>query len=153
MSESRHSIMPIKSKSDVWHSSPPPQTLAQQNAFIDSCTNWLVDQHGSRSLETFDVRSTYPEESMEDERRGDGEGDTRGDKRGNDDTQSETIRKGLVDHLSYTPLELQVVSHNQTCFFCSTGDHERHVVMANPFAQRHFVIMCDSCKMLKKKRF
>lgn len=137
--------MPIKSKSDVWHSSPPPQTLAQQNTFIDSCANWLVEEHVSRSLETFEVRTVYSDENVEDPRPGDG---GKGGRQGGDkDTRSETIRESLVDHLSYTPLELQVLSRDQACFFCGTCDQERQAMMANPFAQRHFVIICASCNL------
>lgn len=122
--------MPTKPKSGCWQTSAPPETLLQQNAFIDSCTAWLVEQHASRASETFVCRTACPEE----------------DARGHP-LDGPTEAQPTIANLSYTPLELRVTSRSQSCFFCGTRAEEMHAVMANPFAQRHFVIVCASCRV------
>lgn len=126
--------MPTKPKTESWQTSAPPQTLLQQNAFIDSCTAWLTEQQTSRPEEAFECRTVCPDKALVEEPTGDAAG------------------RWTVPHLSFTPLELRVTSRHQPCFFCGsaplpgTQEAPRRAVMANPFAQRHFVIVCDACR-------
>ena len=117
--------MPAKPKPECWQTAAPPETLLQQSAFMESCTAWLVEQRASLPIETFECRATPPEEKG---------GDRRGGGRG-------------APALCYTPLELRVTSRAQPCFFCGArGDEAMSAVMANPFAQRHFVLICGACR-------
>ena len=115
--------MPTKIKPDAWQTTPPPETPMQQNAFMESCTLWLIEQPSSPSApsDVFEWRTHALE------------------------VEEKDVAKAKVSHLSYTPLELRNTSVQQGCFLCNRLTTHRSNVTANPFAQRRIILVCPEC--------
>lgn len=106
-----------KPRSETWQTCAPPQTPMQRGNFIDLCTAWLVKEPADDATPSFLSPRTLPPPTHH--------------------------APALEGRIAYTQSELHAHSR-RPCFACKSND--AHAMVANPFAQRHMVLVCDACR-------
>ena len=103
---------------DSWQNCPPPQTPLQQCAFLDLCTKWLVQEPAlnHKPSDRLEERTLW--------------------------TRAHPAH--CVSRMAHTHSELRT-QVAQTCAFCKEMSGVRPVV-ANAFAQRCFILLCERCR-------
>ena len=94
-----------------WQSTPTPESILEQSAFLDTCIAWLTDEPCSaKVVAPFERTRLLP-----------------------------TRRSGRL--LSYSHSEINYMADEQ----CRRCGAELHIVTANPFTQRCFMLSCGQC--------
>lgn len=109
------------SVAETWQTCTPPQTPLQQCVFLDMCTKWLVQEPslGNKTAERLETRTCWS------------------------DPATHTADESLMVR-THSELRTQRL---QTCAFCKATTGVRPIV-ANPFAQRCFILLCEGCRAL-----
>ena len=110
-----------RSKGEVssWKSIPPPQTPFQRGSFIDVCTKWLV--HEPKEVEK---RATFLPSLLE------------------GDVPFLSTKKD--SRFVFTPTEVNSLPERR-CLVC--GFATETLILANPFAQRCYILLCQNCDL------
>ena len=105
-------------RADHWSSLPPPQTPLQQRTFMDACVTALLqvpDKVEGDALETL-THAEAPKSIL---------------------PSGNTIVAGTRKEIrTRVP---------RACVLCGANDETVFAAIANPFAQRHLVLLCAAC--------
>ena len=104
----------------TWQTAPRPETPLQRSAFLDLCVDWLVRGEAPRQHEgdpPFETRTTCtpPPPFVTPERA-----------------------------LGITSADLRTRGE-RVCAFCEDRSRSARPVLANPFAQKPWALVCEAC--------
>jgi hypothetical protein len=108
--------MPKNKTEPSWRECTPPQTPLQRGNFIDMCTTWLVHEPEDDDAHNSNILGRTSV----------------------DDIHDDISKRAFV----YTRSELNARMKGK-CSFCDNSSS--HLVLANPFSQRCYILLCMSC--------
>ena len=105
-----------KPRAESWRTCPPPQTPLQRGAFLDLCTAWLLQEPAAAEAAPRLTPASACAFALP-------------------DVGGEAIAR--------TRAEMRAMG-SRACAFC--GGPEGKAVVANPWAQRHLTLVCETCR-------
>ena len=104
---------------DTWQTCPPPQTAVQRHAFLDLCVDFLARDVSDETCVAFAPRTSAAGVSA----------------------------LTRPDRIAHTRAELRL-EFVRACALCGSTDRATRPVVANPYARRHLVLVCETCRTL-----